>query len=136
MTARKTTTSRQEVARFEQLTANLGSLSEEFSNLAKKAPDAPLNKFKVSLLNERLDAANELLGDDQCPFKDFRRFDDASLPTASDVVVVLSQYLSTLEGWRSARVVYSAYNWYWDTPEQDYRADAPTIFKRKQRDDL
>ena len=71
-------------------------LHEEIRELSKKKPDDPLNKFKLSLVNELLGVANDLLPPEERPFSSFVNFDEVNLPTNSDVVVVLSQYQSAL----------------------------------------
>ena len=121
-----------QVQHYEQVRSQLDSLYSELSALAKKAPDAPINVFKLKIVNQRLEAANTLLVDIHKPFEDFSRFDEASLPTSSDVVLVLSQYLNSLEGWRSANVVKKDYDWVWNTKERDYRANAPSRFRPEE----
>jgi hypothetical protein len=133
MSKRRASLTVEQVQGFEQVQSPIRSLFDEVSQLAKKAPDAPLNQFKVSIVNERLVAANAILAGIHRPFADFDRFDPNELPTASDAAVVLSQYLNSLEGWRSANVVIRNYNWYWDAPG-DYRADAPSRFKTREED--
>jgi hypothetical protein len=128
---RKAALTRDQVEAFEQVTTHLSALALELGGLAKKSPDAVLNKFKIRIVNERLQAANELLTGIHKPFRDFAQFDDADLPSASDVVIVLSQYMNSLEGWRSAHILKVGYNWFWDTPEQDYSASSPSRFKHE-----
>ncbi len=115
-----------DVELFEQVRSHLDALASEIGLLAKKSADAPLNKFKVQIVNERLRVANRILMGAHKPFNDFLEFDESALPSASDVVVVLSQYLSSLEGWRSANVIKHSYSWFWNTKELDLRAAMPT----------
>jgi len=106
----------EQVAVFERLQPQLDKLCEELKELSRKKADAALSKFKVKLINEKLELANTLLGAEFKPFKDVDLLDLEALPTTSDAVIVLSQYLESLETWRSARVVQDArqYNWYWN----------------------
>lgn len=128
---KKPTVTREQVEAYQQVVTQLKSLSEEMAVLSKKSPDAPLNKFKVSIVNERLDAASKLLTGMHKPFKDFERLDDAQLPTVSDVAVVLSQFLTSLEGWRSANVVKNGVaDWVWNTAKGEYQASRPTRFRQ------
>jgi len=87
------------------------------SILSKSKPDNPINKFKLKLINERLKEANKILIGDFKPFNDFEVFDEDNLPSNSDVVFILSQYLDALEGWRSANVTYNQqqFRWVWKT---------------------
>lgn len=116
-----------QVQQFEEVQSQVQALYDEVAQLAKKAPDAPINQFKVSIVNERIVAANGFLTGIHRPFADFDRFDANDLPTASDVAVVLSQYLNSLEGWRSANVVQRDFVWYWNV-EGTYKAQAPSRF--------
>jgi hypothetical protein len=74
---------------------------DEVSVLSKSKPDNPLNAFKLRFINDKLAEANDVLVGDYQPLKGFTVFDDANLPTNSDVVMVLSQYLTRLNAWKS-----------------------------------
>lgn len=110
---------------YEQVRSQLGSLYEELSALAKKTPDAPINRFKLQIVNEKIRSANGLLSGIHRPFESFLQFDEAELPTASDVVVVLSQYVNALEGWRSQNLIRFNNSWYWNTKDRDQIATSP-----------
>ena len=118
------------VSAFEQVRSHLQKLYDELSGLSKKNPDSPLNRFKVGIVNERLRVANTFLSGIHKPFETFAEFDEAELVTASDVVVVLSQYLNSLEGWRSSNVVKVVLDWYWNTKPPHIRSVAPTRFRK------
>jgi hypothetical protein len=120
----------EQVELYEELQSHLVALAAEVTVLAKKAPDAPLNQFKIKIVNERLRAANTLLTGIHKPFESFETFDETDLPSASDVSMVISQYINSLEGWRSANVVNINYSWYWNTGNAQYRAESPTRFRK------
>src|SRR4030095_10378137 len=105
-----------EVTAYDGLQPQLEALWRELKELSRKKADSPLSKFKVKLINEKLELANSLLGGKLKPFKDFDLFDVDDLPTTSDAVIVVSQYLEGLETWRSTRVFKSKvdYRWYWN----------------------
>ena len=70
------------------------------------------------------------------PFTDFDIFDEDSLPTNSDVVLILSQYLDTLEGWRSDNVFKDGYSWYWKLGGgARASAEAPSRFNRENEEE-
>lgn len=108
-----------QVAAFNRLTNQLSALYEEISTLSKKSPDGAVNKFKLGILNEKLSEANELLGEDSRPSKHFTIFDADSLPTNSDVVMMLSQYRDALETWRSGRIHQAGMEWQWNWNTED-----------------
>jgi hypothetical protein len=126
-----------EVEFFESVEAQLQSAYKEIGALSAKKPDDPVNKFKLKLVNRVLDAANDLLEDDR-PFQDFRQFEQDDLPTNSDVVFILSQYLHNLEDVRSNNIVAEwddqgkNKEWWWiiDGQTSDRRAAPPAKLKK------
>ena len=73
----------------------LNGLRSDMAELSKKKPDDAVNKFKLGVINSLIVEANAILNDRQ-PIKDFQQFDEISLPTNSDVMVVLTQYVRAL----------------------------------------
>jgi hypothetical protein len=88
-----------DIGEFEKLEQQLHSFLAEVSELSKKRPNDPLNKFKLKFINATLSKLNGLLKDDR-PFADFKEFDVDDLPTNSDVVVILSQYTAAVHRFR------------------------------------
>lgn len=76
--------------------SQLVGLRNDMAELSKKKPDDAVNKFKLTLINEVILSANELLGKGNLPLKGFEQFDVESLPTNSDVMMVLTQYVRAL----------------------------------------
>ncbi len=89
----------EDVEQFEKLEQQLHSFLTEISELSKKRPNDPLNKFKLKFINATLSKLNGLLKDDR-PFTDFAEFDVDDLPSNSDVVVILSQYSAAVHRFR------------------------------------
>lgn len=102
-----TSLTRNDVELYDKTRSQMDKLSQDFENLSKKTPDAPISKFKLNFVNEQLEAANKLLLDKFKPIKDFMLFDEALLPSNSDVLLVLNQYLTCLEKWRSSNVSFT-----------------------------
>jgi hypothetical protein len=123
----------QQVSEFEKANAQLEGLFEEISALSRKNPDSAVNKFKLKLINHCLAASNSILGDRYRPFKDFDHFEEDDLPTNSDVVVVLSQYLSCLEKLRADNIIKEKYGdkWHWKVQNggEDVKAAPPKKLK-------
>lgn len=104
-----------EVEDFEKLQSQIAQFHAEVSLLSKSKPDNALNVFKLKLINQKVAEANELLSDKYKPFSDFDQFDEEALPTNSDVVFILAQYLECLETWRCTHISRdSVGNWYWN----------------------
>jgi hypothetical protein len=117
---------------FEKVKAQLKQLHNEVSALSKSKPDNPINKFKLGFINEKIGEANTILTGEFKPFKDFAVFNADELPSNSDVVMVLSQYLDCLEAWRSAHIHYSPGQGHrWKTDDgQDIRTDPPSRYRK------
>ena len=86
----------EQVKSFEILERHLKTSYREMSELSKKKPNDPVNKFKVKCINEFLAKVNDLIDENALPLSDFRVFDEDDLPTASDIVFILSLYLDTM----------------------------------------
>ena len=86
-----------DVDEFKKCKAQLESFETEIGILSRKSPNDPLNKFKLKFINQIISKANSILGEDYRPFADFNEFDEVSLPSNSDVVLMLAQYLKCME---------------------------------------
>ncbi len=103
-----------DISTFEQVQSQLQSLHSEIGSFAKKKPDDAINLFKLKLINQVIAKANGIL-DKGKPFNDFDKFDEEGLPTNSDVVLILSQYLNCLEKLRADNISRTIGDkWYWD----------------------
>ena len=111
-------------------------LSNDLEALSKKAPDAPVSKFKLNFINEKLRDANRFLAPPFKPIDGFEQFDDATLPSNSDVVMVLMQYLACLEQWRSAHVHKKSdalgSRWIWNVKGEAICAERPTSASHRE----
>ena len=105
---------KEDVSEFEKLEQQLHSFLDEMSELSRKKPDGPVNKFKLQFINSAIKALNRLLGDHR-PFKDFGTFDVDDLPTNSDVVLILAQYAAATYNLRREQTEKGGYGaeWYW-----------------------
>ncbi len=93
-----------DIDKFEKVEAQLNALHKELGVLSKKKPDDGINPFKLKLVNSVLEKANELLEKKYKPFPDFELFDMDDIPTNSDVVMILAQYLNCMEKLRSDNI--------------------------------
>jgi hypothetical protein len=85
-----------QVAEFEEIDAQITGLHKELSKLSTKNADTPMNSFKLTVINQALERANDVLGLTLQPIPNFSQFDDDSVPTNSDAVLVLAQYINSL----------------------------------------
>lgn len=117
---------------FEKVRAQLQQLHNEVSTLSKSKPDNPINKFKLGFINEKIGEANTILTGEFKPFKDFAVFNVDELPSNSDVVMVLSQYLDCFEAWRSANIQFVNYKWRWKIEGQEQiETQEPSRYRKK-----
>lgn len=121
---------RETVRLFEKTEAQLEGFFEEIGNLSKKKPDDAVNKFKLGFINQMLERANQLLGEEYRPFPDFEKFDVDSVPTTSDVVTMLSQYLRSMDKFRKDCSIRQLNIYLWNLPGDGDkpRAKAPKDF--------
>lgn len=114
-----------EIGDFEALQGRVESFHLELGGLAKKSPNDALNKFKLSMTNALLEELNRFLSKSDRPIKGFEQFEESSMPSNSDVLIVLSQYLSALEKLRSDNVFMFRGFWYWRAEDED--TERPTV---------
>ena len=85
-----------EVNQFLMLRELVTGLYDEMKDFAKKSSNETLNEFKIKSLNRVLSPLRELMKDQPTAlFLDV--LDESSLPTNSDVVIILSQYLTAMQ---------------------------------------
>lgn len=110
---------RKAIDEFETLQGQLESFHTEMNTLVKKNPNDALNKFKLGLINSVLIRANSFLGKARLPFAGFQSFDESAMPSTSDVLMILAQYLSAFEKFRADNVyVEFGEDWYWHGDEK------------------
>lgn len=106
---------------FDKIEDQIKGMYNEIGLLSKKKPDGPINKFKLKFINKIIREANNLLGEEYVPFEDFSEFEDEELPSASDVVLMLAQYLKSMDKFRfdNTQLRYGTCYWILDDYEQD-----------------
>lgn len=121
-----------QVETFIKLKPQIESAYEEIGLLSKKKPTEQLNPFKLKFINNILSRANKILGEKYKPFpEEFNIFNEDEMPNNSDVIFILSHYLTSLEKLRCDNIEYSYddHKWYWliNGKISDQRTDSPTI---------
>ena len=123
----------EQVETFLKLQPQLKSAYDEIALLSKKKPTDSLNKFKLKFINSILSRANEILEDKYKPFpEDFTLFNEDDMPNNSDVVFILSHYLTALEKLRCDNIKKEndfPHNWFWlvDNKITAQETNQPTI---------
>ena len=87
---------REDVDLFGKVETQIIGLYKEIGLLSKKNPNDAVNKFKLRFINQSVSDANRLLTGSYKPYSDFEVFVEEDIPTASDVVMILEQYITAL----------------------------------------
>ena len=114
---------------FEKLHLQIKGIYSELCVLSKKSPDGAINKFKLKFVNRLLIIANQILGEKYIPFSDFSKFNEDDIPTNSDVILIVSQYIRCLEMFKSENVTFKSGCCYWyldDSKEEIETSDPDT----------
>ena len=120
---------------FEKIHVQMQALHDEVGVLSKKSPNDALNKFKLMLVNGLIQEANSLLKGDYKPLVGFEVFSQDDIPTNSDVVMVLAQYLNCLEKLRADNIRKDDFGrgWFWviNNKISDIRTAPPLKLQEK-----
>ena len=111
---KSTTMNAIDISNFEKNQVQMESLHAEMSALAKKSPNDAVNKFKLNFINSIIIEANKILASKYLPFNDFEKFNEEEVPTNSDVIIILGQYLNCLERLRNDNIEQRVGRWYWN----------------------
>lgn len=105
--------SHDQIDEFLKLLLQVDKLLSDFLELSKKKPNDAVNKFKLKIVNNLLTIANKILTKKYMPFDYFELFDEDDLPTNSDVVVIIAQYVACLKKFGRDSTEYQDYTHYW-----------------------
>jgi len=93
-------TTEEQIGLYETISPLLHSAFDEIKEFSKKKQDEPLNVKKVKMINRLLEKAKEVLKNETTvAFLDL--LDENELPSNSDAVLTMSQYISALRKFRS-----------------------------------
>lgn len=125
---------RDQVDEFELVASQLERFHAELKGTRGGKSHDALSDFKLTLLNNLLTRANELLGEQYVAIPGFTQFDLELLPSTSDALLVVSQYLGALEKLRADNVATDYGAWYWviDGSTSEVRTGPPTKLVKKR----
>lgn len=103
----------EQIDEFTKLLLQTDKLLSDFLELSKKKPNDAVNKFKLKIVNNLLSTSNKIITKKYMPFEDFDLFDVDDLPTNSDVVVILAQYVACLKKFGRDSTEYEDYKHFW-----------------------
>ncbi|RCR67445.1 hypothetical protein [Larkinella punicea] len=115
---------------LEKAYTQLRAFYDEVSILAKKSPDGAINTFKLKFINQTLGMLNDILSQDFMPFPDFTIFNVEDVPTNSDVVLILAQYLKSTASFYDMFTAYRNSKLYWIIDDEISDHESKRNFKR------
>jgi len=125
--------SEKEIGEFMKVLMQIQEVLGGFIELSKKKPNDCVNKFKLDLVNTLLSAANPIINKQNKPFEGFELFNEDDIPTNSDVVLILTQYVACLKkfGREQTSKDSDSYNDYWiiNGERSEIRADYDSLKK-------
>lgn len=116
----------EQAAAYDRIVPMLEAAHREMAELSKKKQDGIVNALKIKMINRLLTELTKILKDDPSySFVDM--LDEEGLPQNSDVVLVLSQWRSALEQYRSKYFGYDAaeHRQRWFTAENPPTSESP-----------
>lgn len=107
------TTTDEQVKLYLTISPLLKSAFDEIKELSKKKQDEPLNLNKVKWINRLLGKAKEVLKEEPTiEYLDLLNEDD--LPSNSDAVLMMSQFISAMDKFKSDHYYYDNLKYAWD----------------------
>ncbi|MGC4043851.1 MAG: hypothetical protein QM758_08585 [Armatimonas sp.] len=112
MAAKSARTTKEKVSKYETVSPLLESMYIEFKSLSNKKPDAIINTRKIDITNRLLKDIRIILQDeDSINYLDILDGDD--IPQASDVTLMLSQYVAALNQFKAKYYIWDIIDYAW-----------------------
>lgn len=90
----------------------LKAMYAEFKEISKKKPDSAVSKSKIKIANRLLEKVRTVLsGEEAIDFLDL--LDEDDVPQASDVTLILSQYVASMDAFREKHYGWDGSNHTW-----------------------
>jgi hypothetical protein len=105
-------TTKEKAQTHDNMTPLLKAMYEEFKELSKKKPDSSVSKSKIKIVNRLLEKVRKILVDEESiEFLDL--LDEDDVPQASDVTLILSQYVAAMDAFHKQHYVWDGSNYKW-----------------------
>ena len=113
---RKQRTTKKKAELHEVVMPLVQAMYEEFKEFSKKKPDAVLSKSKVQVVNRLLEKCREVLeSESSLQFLDL--LDEDDVPQNSDVILMLSQYVTAMEQFGKSYYRWTGSEHTWSTSD-------------------
>lgn len=105
-------TTKEKAQTHDTMTPLLEAMYAEFKELSKKKPDAAVSKSKIKIVNRLLERVKTVLSDEESiEFLDM--LDEDDVPQASDVTLILSQYVAVMNAFHGKHYGWDGSNHIW-----------------------
>lgn len=104
------------VSTYQASTPIFEGLIKEIRELSRKKPDATMSAGKVKIINRVLNDLLQFLKSEPAG-KYLEALDDEALPQVSDAVLIMVQFESALDSFKSRYHRFIKGQWYWITEE-------------------
>ena len=106
-------TTQEKAQTHDTTTPLLRAMYSEFKEISKKKPDSAVSKGKIKIVNRLLEKVKTVLSDEESiTFLDL--LDEDDVPQASDVTLILSQYVAAMDAFHGKYYGWdgSEHNWF------------------------
>ncbi|SER92426.1 hypothetical protein [Halopseudomonas bauzanensis] len=106
-------TTNEKAQTHDTMTPLLEAMYSEFKELSKKKPDSAVSKSKIKIVNRLLEKVRIVLSDEESmEFLDL--LDEDDVPQASDVTLILSQYVAAMSAFHGKHYGWdgSSHTWF------------------------
>ncbi|MEW8033370.1 MAG: hypothetical protein AB2765_00115 [Candidatus Thiodiazotropha endolucinida] len=113
MSKDKSYTTEEKALTHDTMTPLLQAMYTEFKELSKKKPDSAVSKSKIKIVNRLLERVKTVLTDEESiEFLDM--LDEDDVPQASDVTLILSQYVAAMDAFHGKHYGWdgSTHTWF------------------------
>lgn len=105
-------TTEEKAQTHDNMTPLLLAMYAEFKEISKKKPDSAISKSKIKIVNRLLEKVWTVLSDEESiGFLDM--LDEDDVPQASDVTLILSQYVAAMNAFREKHYGWDGLNHKW-----------------------
>jgi hypothetical protein len=113
MSGEKFYTTQAKAQTHDAMTPLLKAMYGEFKDLSKKKPDSAVSKGKIKIVNRLLEKVKVVLSNEESVvFLDL--LDEDDIPQASDVTLIISQYVAAMDAFREKHYGWdgSTFDWF------------------------
>lgn len=105
-------TTEEKALTHDNTTPLLVAMYTEFKEISKKKPDSAVSKSKIKIVNRLLEKVRTVLSEEaSISFLDL--LDEDDVPQASDVTLILSQYVAAMKAFREKHYGYDGSDHTW-----------------------